>query len=114
MGMWASGDIFQAKVDKLLGDIEGVKTYTDDILVLIKDWFKNYTEQLMIIFGTLRTSGLKFNAPKCSSGLKYIPYLCYGITREGIKPDPNKWQRIMDIGILDTTAEARALIGMVQ
>ena len=25
MGMCASGDIFQAKVEKLLGDIEGVK-----------------------------------------------------------------------------------------
>ena len=37
MGMCASGDIFQAKVDELLGDIEGVKTYTDDILILSKD-----------------------------------------------------------------------------
>ena len=36
MGMCASGDIFQAKVDKLLGDIEDVKTYIYDILVLRK------------------------------------------------------------------------------
>ena len=41
MGMCASGDIFQAKVDKLLGDMEGVKTYIDDILVLSKDLFKS-------------------------------------------------------------------------
>ena len=34
MGMCASRDISQAKVDELLGDIEGVKTYIDDILVL--------------------------------------------------------------------------------
>ena len=27
MGMYALGDIFQAKVDKLLGDFEDVKTY---------------------------------------------------------------------------------------
>ena len=33
MGMWTSGNIFQFKVDELLGDIEGVKTYIDDILV---------------------------------------------------------------------------------
>ena len=37
MGMYASRDIFQAKVDDLLGDIEGVKTYIGDILVLSKD-----------------------------------------------------------------------------
>ena len=37
MGMCALGDIFRAKVDKLLGDIEGVKTYIDDILAFIKE-----------------------------------------------------------------------------
>ena len=37
MGMCALGDILQSKLDELLGDIEGVKAYTDDILVLSKD-----------------------------------------------------------------------------
>ena len=39
MVMCASWDIFQAKVYKLLGDIEGVKTHIDDIIVLSKDRF---------------------------------------------------------------------------
>ena len=43
MGMCASGDIFQAKVDKLLGDIEGVNAYIDDIIVLSKYRFENHT-----------------------------------------------------------------------
>ena len=68
----------------------------------------------MIIFVRLRAAGLKVNAPKCSFGLKGIPYLGYVITREGIKPDPKKVQWIMDIGRPSTTTEARALIGMVQ
>ena len=38
VGMFSSEDIFQAKVDELLGDIEGVKTYIYDILVLSKYW----------------------------------------------------------------------------
>ena len=38
-GMRALGDIFQAKVDELLGYIEGVKKYIDDILVLSRDSF---------------------------------------------------------------------------
>ena len=37
MSICYSGNIFQSKVDKPLGDIEGVKTYMDDILVLTKD-----------------------------------------------------------------------------
>ena len=70
MGMCASGYIFQAKVDKLLSDIEVFKTYINYILVLIKDCFINYIEQLRMIFFRLCASGLKVNSPKCSFGLK--------------------------------------------
>ena len=31
MGMFTLGDIYQSKVDKILGNIEGVKTYINDI-----------------------------------------------------------------------------------
>ena len=62
--MCASGDIFQAKVYKMLGDIEVVKTYINNILVLSKERFSNHIEQLMIIFGRLRAEGLKVDAPK--------------------------------------------------
>ena len=37
--MCASGDILQSKVDKIIGDIKVIKTYINDILVLIKDCF---------------------------------------------------------------------------
>ena len=33
MAICASGDIFQDKEDKLLGDIEGIKMYIDNIIV---------------------------------------------------------------------------------
>ena len=98
MGMCASGDIFQSKVDEVLGDIESNKVYIDDILILIKDCFTNQIEQQRTIFCKLRASGLKVNAPKCNFGLKDIIYLGCVITREGIKLDPNKVQGIMDIG----------------
>ena len=64
IGMCASGDIIQDKVDKLLGDIKGVKTYINDILVLNKDSYENHMDQLRIIFGRLRAAGLNVNASK--------------------------------------------------
>ena len=70
MVMYDLGDIFQAKVDELLSDIKGVKTYIDDILVLSKYFFVNHIEQLIMISGRLSASGLKVNAPKYSFGLK--------------------------------------------
>ena len=68
MGMRTSGGIFQSKLDKLLGDIEGVKTYIDDILVLSKKSLEKNIEHLISIFVTLRAAGLKVNAPKYSFG----------------------------------------------
>ena len=67
-----------------------------------------------MIFGRLCVEGLKVNDPNCSFGLKDIPYLGYVITGEGIKPDLNKMQGIMNLGRPATTTEARAFIGMIQ
>ena len=58
LGMCASGDIFQAKIDELLGDIKGVKTCINDILVLSKDIFEKNIGHLKIIFSRLRAAGL--------------------------------------------------------
>ena len=113
MGMCALGDIFQAKVDELISDIYGIKKYINDIIVLNKNSFEKHIGQMRIIFVRMRAAGLKVNAPKCSFGLNYIPYLCYVITREVIKPKPKKVQGIMDIGQPATNNEAQALIGMV-
>ena len=64
MGMCTSGDILQATLDELLGYIEGIKTYIDDILVLRKESLYNHIEQPMIIFGRFRDAGLKVNTTK--------------------------------------------------
>ena len=111
---YALGDIFQAKVDKLLGDIKGVKTYIDYISFLSKESFYKHIEKLRKIFIILRAAGLKVNYPKCIFGLNDITYLGYVTTQEGIKPDPKKVEGIVDLGRPTTTTEARALIGMVQ
>ena len=79
MVMGTSGYIFQSKLYKLCSDIEGVKMYIDDILVLSKNCFRKHIEQLIIIFGRLRVLHLKVNAPKCIFLVKgyYLPRLCY-------------------------------------
>ena len=45
--------ILQTKVYKLLGDIECVKAYINDILVLIEEVFSNHIYQIRVIFAKL-------------------------------------------------------------
>jgi hypothetical protein len=80
MGLCISGDIFQAKVNELLGDIEGLYAYINDILLTTKGTFEEHLQQLRTCFQRFRNAGLKVNAKKCSFGLKEIPYLGYIIT----------------------------------
>ena len=75
IGMCAPGDTPQAKVDKLLGDIEFIKKIIDSILVSSEEIFHKNIEQLTIIFIILRAEGLKVNYLKCTFGLKDITYL---------------------------------------
>ena len=98
MDMCTSGDIFQSKVDEMLGNIKGFKKYIGGISVLSKESFSKKIEQLWIMFGRFRSAGLKSNARKCSFGIEEITYLGYVITQEGIKTDPKKFQGIMYIG----------------
>ena len=46
MGVTCSPDIFQAKTYDLLGDIEGLKAYIDDILVVEKGTFRVHLDKL--------------------------------------------------------------------
>ena len=64
MVLCGSGDIFQSKLDDLLGDIKGFNRYIDYILVLGKGSLSQHIYHIIVIFDRLRTAGLKLNDPK--------------------------------------------------
>ena len=70
MGMCASGDIFQAKVDEILSDIDMFKRYINDILEIGKGSFYQNIYQLRVIFASLCAVELKVKCPKFILGLK--------------------------------------------
>ena len=114
MGLYVSGNIFQKKVNELLGDIQGVKEYINNILVLNNGPFEDHVQKLPEIFKRFQKAGLKVNANKYSFGVKDIPYLGYIITQDWFKPDPKKGQGIMDLERPKTTTEVQSLLGTVQ
>ena len=56
---------------------------------------------------------LKVNYPKWRFGSKDIPYLGFIITLEGIQPEQNKLQGIIDLGRPTKSTEAWELTGMI-
>jgi hypothetical protein len=46
MGISCAPDIFQSKIARLLGDLEFVKAYLDNCLIVTKFSFENHLEKL--------------------------------------------------------------------
>jgi len=102
MGVSCAPDIFQSKMNGLLGDIEGVRAYLDDILILSKSNYTEHLVQVERVFDRMQKAGLKINAGKSHFGINEVEYLGYVVTREAHLQCPT------------TTTEVRRVIGLVQ
>jgi len=113
MGLCNSPDIFQEKMSILMQDLENVRAYIDDLLLLTTGDWKDHLEQLEEVFRRLQKAGLKVNAKKSFFGRGELEYLGYIISREGIKPVPKKVQAIQSIATPKNKREVRKFVGMV-
>ena len=80
MGVLCCPDIFQSKINELLGDIEGICAYIDDLLLLSKGSWEDHLERLEEVFKRLHDKGLKVNPLKSFFGINEIEYLGYIIS----------------------------------
>ncbi len=62
----------------------------------------------------LRDAGLKVNVVKSLFYAHEIEYLSYILTRDGIKPQPNKVQIILTLSPPNNVKEVRHFLGKVQ
>jgi hypothetical protein len=113
MGLCNSPDIFQEKMSTLFSDLEFIRTYIDDLLVITKSDWHDHLRHLDIVFKRLRDAGLKVNARKSFFGKEELEYLGYWITRAGIQPIAKKVEAIKNIAPPKTKRELRRFIGIV-
>ena len=113
MGLCNSPDIFQEKMSTLFHDLENVRAYIDDLLVLGTGTWEEHILQIEEVLTRLQKAGLKVNAKKSFFGRHELEYLGYWITRGGVMPIPKKVQAIQDIATPTTKKQLRRFIGMV-
>ncbi|MHA7865811.1 reverse transcriptase family protein, partial [Flagellimonas marinaquae] len=113
MGLCNSPDIFQEKMGELMQDLEFVRAYIDDLLVITKSSFDDHLSKLEVVLQRLQQTGLKINARKSFFVREGLEYLGYWISREGIQPLPKKVDAIMRLSRPKTRKELRSFIGLV-
>ena len=97
MGLCNSPDIFQEKMGTLMHDLEHVRAYIDDLLILTSGSYEDHLEKLSEVFRRIREAGLKVNANKSFFARGELEYLGYWITRKGIQPVTKKIDAIHNI-----------------
>ena len=100
-------------MSSLMGGLEFVRTYIDDLLILTKETYKDHLKSLEIVLERLSKAGLKVNATKSFFARHELAYLGFWLSREGIKPIPKKIDAIMKIAPPQTKKELRHFIGMI-
>ena len=104
IGTAASPDIFQAKTNMLFNELEYVRAYIDDLLVITKGDipqdqeeieddrntdFHDHLLKLDVVLQKLRNKGLQVNVRK-NFAAEEIDYLGYTSSRKGIQPQQQK------------------------
>ena len=66
MGLCNSPDIFQEYMGELMGDLEHVRAYIDDLLIVTKGSYEDHLNKVHEVFQRLTKAGVKVNATKSS------------------------------------------------
>ena len=114
MGICGSPDFFQEKMTGLMQSLDYIRCYIDDLLIISKDSYADHLSKIREVLRRLLNAGLRVNAAKSFFALPEIEYLGYILTREGIKPQPEKCTAILALKRPENIKSLRKFLGMVQ
>jgi hypothetical protein len=98
----------------LMATLEFIRTYLDDLLIITKGSLEDHLEKLSMVLTRLQDASLKINANKLNFCTLETEYLGYILTRDGIKPQPNKVQAMLALAPPINVKELCRFLGMVQ
>lgn len=117
-GISSAPEEFQRLVHDVIGDLDGVETIADDLLVYgsgdsYEEAVVNHDQHLISLLDRCRERNLKLNKSKLRFKQKSVKYNGHILTTEGMLPDPAKVEAITEMPRPRDKAEVRRLLGMV-
>jgi len=112
-GCKVSGAALQRALDQLIGDLEDVFVYADDILIASKSE-KEHLETLAMVFKRLQDHGFLLGSKKCVFMKSETKFLGRIVSWRGVSLDPASIQEFVDMREPRSKAEARSVLGSLQ
>ncbi|GFR92756.1 Pol polyprotein [Elysia marginata] len=112
-GLNVSQDILQMKMDQILERCPGTVGISHDVCVFGRTE-KEHCKNLLNLMEVSRAKGLVFNSTKCAIKQPQISF--YGLIwdKEGVHPDPAKYDNIKEKPAPTTVKELQQFMGMVR
>ncbi len=86
MGVKNSSDIFQEVMMSILGDLEFLRVYLDDIIILSSGDYNDHMEKVGIVLQKLKEAGFAVNLKKSFFAMEEIEYLGYIVSCNRVRP----------------------------
>ena len=100
-------------MSELFADVDGVKVIVDDLLIWGKD-DDEHDARLKQVLDRAREVNLKFNAKKCRIRQEEVPYVGHVLSKDGLKPDPEKIRAVQEMKPPQNTKELKTFLGFIQ
>lgn len=114
MGLKSAGHTFQRIMNRVLSPVNGKEAfvYLDDI-VIYSSTIEEHLQRLKKVLDCLRGSNLKLKPSKCNFFQESVIYLGHIITKDGIKPNPEKVLAIEKFPTPRTPKAIKSFLGMI-
>ncbi|XP_061722555.1 uncharacterized protein K02A2.6-like isoform X1 [Cydia pomonella] len=111
-GLSSSSGIFCRISESIVKDIPNAQSFCDDILIFGKTR-EGHLATLEAVLKRLKDLGLKLKKSKCTFLADEVCYLGFVVSKDGIKPDPNKVAAVAKMPPPSCVTEVRSFLGMV-
>ena len=115
MGVACAPDIFQSIMMDMLGDLDYVLVYIDDILIIQREGESesDHLQKVETVLTRLQNKGFRANLRKSFFMQKQVEYLGFLLTSEGIRPQPKKVEAMDRMQPPTNPRQLKQFLGMV-
>ena len=117
-GISLAPEVFESKLQECLADLPGVKVIRDDILVVgygetDSEALINHDQNVIQLLERARQVNLKLNKSKVKLRQAEVKFMGHVISKDGLKPDPDKVTAIKNMPKAESESEVLTLLGFV-
>lgn len=105
-------DVFQSEINSLFHDLDFVKVYIDDILIVSHKNEEDHLEKVNIVLERLKQADLKAKIQKCTLLQPSVEYLGFKLSIDGIHPLRNKIDALVQMRPPTTRKQLKGFLGM--